>query len=318
MGQLIDGIWKVDEIRPNKVDGTYKRENSVFRDWISEEEGAEFLPESGRYHLYVSHACPWAHRTLIFRVLKNLEDHISVDVVHPEMLENGWAFDTKFSDTTGDSLYGKEFLSEIYTQANNNITCRVTVPILLDKKSKKIVSNESADIIRIFNSSFDKITGNTEDFWPKNLQKEIEPINKRIYETLNNGVYRAGFATSQSSYDEAVTKLFDTMEWLEEILSNNRFLLGDRVTEADWRLFPTLARFDSVYHFHFKCNRKRLIDYKNLWAYTRDLYQTFGISKTVHLNHAIRHYYYSHASINPHQIIPINPIINFNEPHERS
>jgi putative glutathione S-transferase len=318
MGQLIDGIWKVDEIRPNKVDGTYKRENSVFRDWISEEEGAEFLPESGRYHLYISHACPWAHRTLIFRVLKNLEDHISVDVVHPEMLENGWAFDTKFSDTTGDSLYGKEFLSEIYTQANNNITCRVTVPILLDKKSKKIVSNESADIIRIFNSSFDKITGNTEDFWPKNLQKEIEPINKRIYETLNNGVYRAGFATSQSSYDEAVTKLFDTMEWLEEILSNNRFLLGDRVTEADWRLFPTLARFDSVYHFHFKCNRKRLIDYKNLWAYTRDLYQTFGISKTVHLNHAIRHYYYSHASINPHQIIPINPIINFNEPHERS
>ncbi|MAT01162.1 MAG: glutathione-dependent reductase [Rhodobacteraceae bacterium] len=318
MGQLIDGIWKVDEIRPNKVDGTYKRENSVFRDWISEEEGAEFLPESGRYHLYISHACPWAHRTLIFRVLKNLEDHISVDVVHPEMLENGWAFDTKFSDTTGDSLYGKQFLSEIYTQANNNITCRVTVPILLDKKSKKIVSNESADIIRIFNSSFDKITGNTEDFWPKNLQKEIEPINKRIYETLNNGVYRAGFATSQSSYDEAVTKLFDTMEWLEEILSNNRFLLGDRVTEADWRLFPTLARFDSVYHFHFKCNRKRLIDYKNLWAYTRDLYQTFGISKTVHLNHAIRHYYYSHASINPHQIIPINPIINFNEPHKRS
>ena len=318
MGQLIDGIWKVDEIRPNKVDGTYKRENSVFRDWISEEEGAEFLPESGRYHLYISHACPWAHRTLIFRVLKNLEDHISVDVVHPEMLENGWAFNTKFSDTTGDSLYGKEFLSEIYTQANNNITCRVTVPILLDKKSKKIVSNESADIIRIFNSSFDKITGNTEDFWPKNLQKEIEPINKRIYETLNNGVYRAGFATSQSSYDEAVTKLFDTMEWLEEILSNNRFLLGDRVTEADWRLFPTLARFDSVYHFHFKCNRKRLIDYKNLWAYTRDLYQTFGISKTVHLNHAIRHYYYSHASINPHQIIPINPIINFNEPHKRS
>lgn len=318
MGQLIDGIWKVDEIRPNKVDGTYKRENSVFRDWISEEEGAEFLPESGRYHLYISHACPWAHRTLIFRVLKNLEDHISVDVVHPEMLENGWAFDTKFSDTTGDSLYGKEFLSEIYTQANNNITCRVTVPILLDKKSKKIVSNESADIIRIFNSSFDKITGNTEDFWPKNLQKEIEPINKRIYETLNNGVYRAGFATSQSSYDEAVTKLFDTMEWLEEILSNNRFLLGDRVTEADWRLFPTLARFDSVYHFHFKCNHKRLIDYKNLWAYTRDLYQTFGISKTVHLNHAIRHYYYSHASINPHQIIPINPIINFNEPHKRS
>ena len=318
MGQLIDGIWKVDEIRPNKVDGTYKRENSVFRDWISEEEGAEFLPESGRYHLYISHACPWAHRTLIFRVLKNLEDHISVDVVHPEMLENGWAFDTKFSDTTGDSLYGKEFLSEIYTQANNNITCRVTVPILLDKKSKKIVSNESADIIRIFNSSFDKITGNTEDFWPKNLQKEIEPINKRIYETLNNGVYRVGFATSQSSYDEAVTKLFDTMEWLEEILSNNRFLLGDRVTEADWRLFPTLARFDSVYHFHFKCNRKRLIDYKNLWAYTRDLYQTFGISKTVHLNHAIRHYYYSHASINPHQIIPINPIINFNEPHKRS
>jgi putative glutathione S-transferase len=318
MGQLIDGIWKVDEIRPNKVDGTYKRENSVFRDWISEEEGAEFLPESGRYHLYISHACPWAHRTLIFRVLKNLEDHISVDVVHPEMLENGWAFDTKFSDTTGDSLYGKDFLSEIYTQANNNITCRVTVPILLDKKSKKIVSNESADIIRIFNSSFDKITGNTEDFWPKNLQKEIEPINKRIYETLNNGVYRAGFATSQSSYDEAVTKLFDTMEWLEEILSNNRFLLGDRVTEADWRLFPTLARFDSVYHFHFKCNRKRLIDYKNLWAYTRDLYQTFGISKTVHLNHAIRHYYYSHASINPHQIIPINPIINFNEPHKRS
>ncbi|MAB01871.1 MAG: glutathione-dependent reductase [Rhodobacteraceae bacterium] len=318
MGQLIDGIWKVDEIRPNKVDGTYKRENSVFRDWISEEEGAEFLPESGRYHLYISHACPWAHRTLIFRVLKNLEDHISVDVVHPEMLENGWAFDTKFSDTTGDSLYGKEFLSEIYTQAKSNITCRVTVPILLDKKSKKIVSNESADIIRIFNSSFDKITGNTEDFWPKNLQKEIEPINKRIYETLNNGVYRAGFATSQSSYDEAVTKLFDTMEWLEEILSNNRFLLGDRVTEADWRLFPTLVRFDSVYHFHFKCNRKRLIDYKNLWAYTRDLYQTFGISKTVHLNHAIRHYYYSHASINPHQIIPINPIINFNEPHKRS
>ena len=317
MGQLINGFWNKDDTKLTKKDGTFKRENAVFRNWIDNNRDSKFIPESGRYHLYVSHACPWAHRTLIFRVLKGLENHVSVDVVHPEMLQDGWAFNTNFSGTTGDRIYKKRFLSEIYTQAENNITCRVTVPVLLDKKSNKIVSNESSEIIRIFNSSFNEITGNNTNYWPEELHKAIKPINDRIYETINNGVYRAGFATSQKSYDESVTKLFDTMEWLEAILSNQRFLLGDIVTEADWRLFPTLVRFDSIYHLHFKCNLKRLTDYKNLWAYTRDLYQTKGISETVHLNHATRHYYFSHTSINPNQIIPINPVLNFNEPHSR-
>ena len=317
MGQLINGIWHKVDTNLKKEDGTFKRENAVFRNWISNNKGSEFIPESGRYHLYVSHACPWAHRTLIFRVLKNLESHISVDVVHPEMLENGWAFNTDFPEATGDRIYKKNFLNEIYTQADSNITCRVTVPVLLDKKSNKIVSNESSEIIRIFNSSFNEITGNNANYWPEALHESIKPINDRIFETINNGVYRAGFATSQESYDDAVTKLFKTLEWLEEILSKQRFLMGDKLTEADWRLFPTLIRFDSIYHLHFKCNLKRLTDYKNLWAYTRDLYQTKGISKTVHLNHATLHYYFSHTSINPNRIIPINPVLDFNEPHHR-
>lgn len=317
MGQLINGIWLREELKASKTDGSFQRKESNFRHWIDDSKNNEFKPESGRYHLYVSHACPWAHRTLIFRTLKKLETHISVDVVHPDMLEDGWNFAKNFSGSTGDTIYGKKFLHEIYVQAQKDVTSRVTVPVLLDKKTNKIVSNESSEIIRMFNSSFDKMTKNNLDFWPEKLRASIEPINKRIYETFNNGVYRAGFSTTQTSYDEAITKLFDTMDWLDKLLSSQRYLLGSKLTEADWRLFPTLVRFDSIYHSHFKCNHKRLIDFKYLWAYTRDLYQTENIRNTVKLDHAIRHYYFSHKSINPNQIIPINPNIDFNEPHNR-
>ena len=318
MGHLVNGVWLKDEPKVSKKNGSFNRKESIFRNWINDSKNNEFQPESGRYHLYVSHACPWAHRTLIFRTLKNLDSHISVDVVHPDMLEDGWNFAKNFNESTGDSIYGKKFLYEIYIQAQAEVSCRVTVPVLLDKKSKKIVSNESSEIIRMFNSSFNNITKNKLDFWPKKLRTSIEPINNRIYETLNNGVYKAGFSTTQGSYDEAVTKLFDTMEWLDNMLSSQRYLIGSTLTEADWRLFPTLVRFDSIYHLHFKCNHKRLIDFKHLWAYTRDLYQTGSVHKTVKLYHATQHYYYSHKSINPNQIIPINPTIDFNEPHNRS
>ncbi|MCG6902711.1 MAG: glutathione S-transferase family protein [Rhodobacter sp.] len=323
MGQLIDGVWKDTQLVSSSRSGAFQRQNATFRNWITADgragpsgEGG-FPAEAGRYHLYVSFACPWAHRTLIFRQLKGLENLIDVSVVHPDMLGDGWTFAQDFDGATGDTLYGLPFLRDIYVKADPGVTARVSVPVLWDKQRETIVSNESSEIIRMFNSAFDGITGNTSDYWPADLRDEIAPVNDRIYDTLNNGVYKSGFATSQTAYDEAVTALFETLDWLEERLSSRRYLMGDRLTEADWRLFPTLARFDQVYHLHFKCNRRRIIDYPNLWAYARELYQWPGVAGTVRSDHFVRHYHYSHESINPHRIIPINPVIDWDEPHRR-
>jgi len=324
MGLLVDGKWVDQWYDTKSTGGAFQRSAAKFRDWITADGRAGpsgtggFKAEAGRYHLFVSYACPWAHRALIFRKLKGLEEVISVSAVHPDMLDKGWTFETDADGATGDDLFGYEFAHQIYTRAMPDFTGRVTVPILWDKAEDTIVSNESSEIIRMFNSAFDGLTGNTLDLWPAELREEIEPVNARIYDTLNNGVYRAGFATSQSAYDEAVHALFDTMDWLEERLSAHRYLMGNRMTEADWRLFTTLIRFDPVYHLHFKCNRKRLIDYPNLWAYTRELYQWPGVEETVNLPHIVRHYHYSHDSINPHRIVPINPVLDYWEPHRRN
>ncbi len=323
MGKLENGEWVTTGNYGKSPDGRFIRPDSTFRNWITADgspgpsgEGG-FEAESGRYHLYVSYACPWAHRTLIFRQLKGLEDHVSVSVVHPDMLDDGWTFRTDFPGATGDTLYGHDFLRDIYTIADPHTSSRVTVPVLWDKKRKVIVSNESSEIIRMFNSAFDAITGNTDDYWPAELRDEIEAVNKRIYSTLNNGVYKCGFARSQAAYDDAVGTLFGTMDWLEDRLSKSRYLMGDRITEADWRLFVTLLRFDSVYHLHFKCNRNRVVDFPNLWGHTRELYQWQDVAGTVNMDHIVRHYHYSHESINPNRIIPINPVINWWEPHHR-
>ena len=322
MGRMIDGEWKTTKEFADE-DGTFRRDDTTFRNWLTADGSAGptgeggFPAESGRYHLYVSYACPWAHRTLAFRKLKGLEDHIGVSVVHPEMLEEGWTFRTDFDGATGDDLYGLDYLREIYLKADDNYTGKVTVPVLWDKERETIVSNESADIIRMLNTAFDGITGNTDDYWPEDLRGPIEPVNERIYDTLNNGVYKSGFATSQDAYDAAVHPLFDTLDWLEERLGEHRYLMGDRLTEADWRLWTTLVRFDKVYHTHFKCNRNYLRDYPNLWGFTRELYQMPGIAETVNLDHIVRHYHYSHESVNPNRIIPINPVLDFDAPHGR-
>ncbi|MEM9870889.1 MAG: glutathione S-transferase family protein [Pseudomonadota bacterium] len=323
MGVLVDGVWHDTWYDTKSSGGKFQRSQAKFRNWITADGAAGpsgiggFAAESGRYHLYVSYACPWAHRTLIFRALKDLSAHISISVVHPDMLSDGWTFDTDADGATGDTLYGLAFARDIYIKADPTFSGRVTVPILWDRQQNTIVSNESSEIIRIFNSAFNDLTGNSDDYWPQALRDEIAPINDRIYDTFNNGVYKSGFATTQEAYDAAVHPLFDTMDWLEERLSTRRYLMGEQQTEADWRLFPTLVRFDAVYHLHFKCNRKRLMDYPNLWAYTRDLYQTPGVSDTVNMHHVVRHYHYSHESINPHRIIPINPVIDFDAPHNR-
>lgn len=323
MGLLVDGEWRDKWYDTESTGGKFERSTSKFRNWVTADGSAGpsgksgFQAQSGRYHLYVSYACPWAHRALIFRALKDLTDHISVSVVHPDMMEDGWTFATDFQGATGDTLFGSDFLRDIYIKADPNFTGRVTVPVLWDKAQNTIVSNESAEIIRMFNSAFNEITGNTDDYWPTDLREQIADINERVYETVNNGVYKAGFATSQDAYDDAVHPLFDSLTWLESILENNRFLAGDKLTEADWRLFTTLARFDLVYHTHFKCNHKRLIDYPNLWAYTRQLYQHADIAETVHFDHIVRHYHFSQTTVNPHQIIPINPTVDFTAPHGR-
>ena len=323
MGLLIDGEWRDRALVSTSDDGAFQRAESVFRDWVTPDgapgpAGAGGFPAtSGRYHLYVSLACPWAHRTLIFRRLKGLEEHIGVSVVHPDMLGDGWTFATDFPGATGDRLYGLPFMRDVYLKAQPDATTRVTVPVLWDTERETIVSNESAEIIRMFNSAFDGITGNTDDYWPEDLRAAIEPVNARIYDTVNNGVYKSGFAQSQAAYEAAVLPLFETLDWIEDRLGDNRYLMGDRITEADWRLFTTLIRFDTVYHGHFKCNRRRIVDYPNLWAYTRELYQWPGLAETVDLEHIRRHYHYSHESINPYRIVPVGPVLDLDAPHGR-
>lgn len=323
MGLLVDGKWQDTWYDTKSTGGAFKRSAAQFRNWLTADGSAGpsgkggFKAEPDRYHLYVSHACPWAHRTLIFRELKGLSDLISVSVVHPDMLDKGWTFETDNHGATGDTLYDFDFAHQIYTKADPSYSGRVTVPILWDKQQETIVSNESSEIIRMFNAAFDAITGNTDDYWPKAMRDEIEEVNTRVYSDVNNGVYKSGFATTQQAYDAAVAPLFDTLDWLEDRLSRSRYLMGDRVTEADWRLFTTLIRFDPVYHLHFKCNRRRLVDYPNLWAYTRELYQWPGVAKTVNMNHIVRHYHFSHDTINPNRIIPVNPVLDYLEPHGR-
>ncbi|MBO3761049.1 glutathione S-transferase family protein [Ciceribacter sp. L1K22] len=322
MGMLVDGVWKDVWYDTKSTNGHFKRGASTFRNWVTADGSAGpsgeggFKAESGRYHLYVSLACPWAHRTLIFRKLKQLEEHIGLSIVDPLMLENGWEFHER-DGATPDHLFGSDTLWQVYTRAKSDFTGRVTVPVLWDKERNTIVSNESAEIIRMFNSAFNGITCNTDDYCPDDLVGEIDELNARIYDNVNNGVYKAGFATSQDAYESAVKPLFDTLDWLESRLSGQRFLMGDRLTEADWRLFTTLVRFDAVYVGHFKCNIRRIADYPHLSAYLRDLYQWPGVAETVNMRHIKHHYYRSHKTINPSGVVPVGPALDFDRPHGR-
>ncbi len=321
MGLLVEGIWRDQWYDTEKTQGHFVRQTSGFRNWITPDGSAGsgrggFKAEPGRYHLYVSSACPWAHRTLIFRALKGLESMISISVVHWFMGKQGWTFELG-EGVIPDSINHVQYLHELYTKADSRYSGRVTVPVLWDKETNSIVNNESAEIIRMFNSAFDHIGALSGDYYPEKLRLEIDQINNRVYDTVNNGVYKSGFATTQSAYEEAVNPLFETLDWLEDRLSSHRYLLGNQVTEADWRLFTTLVRFDPVYVGHFKCNKQRLVDYPNLWAYTRELYQMPKISNTVNFDHIKRHYYQSHTTINPTGIVPIGPQIDFAQPHGR-
>ena len=312
MGLLVNGKWVDQWYDTGNSKGKFVRQDSRFRDQISSNEQSQFTPEAGRYHLYVSLACPWAHRTLIFRQLKQLEDVISVSVVDARMMENGWEF-----SENGDPLYHLDYAYELYLKADPSYEGRVTVPILWDKKTQTIVNNESVEIIRLFNSAFNELTGNNDDYFPVELRAEIELVNSRIYDTINNGVYKAGFATTQEAYNQAYYELFDSLDWLEERLSKQRYLVADKITEADWRLFTTLIRFDAVYHGHFKCNRQKLSEFHHISNYVNELYQVKGVAETVDLEYTKIHYYASHITINPTQIVPLGAKQNFNAPHNR-
>jgi len=309
MGLLIDGVWETDDGKWASKDGKFHRSESKFR---CKADNVAFPAEAGRYHLYVSLACPWAHRTLIFRKLKGLEGMIPISVTHPHMLENGWEYKPE-----AEPVYGFHYHYQLYTKADAHYSGRASVPVLWDKQEQTIVCNESAEIIRIFNSAFDKLTGNTDDYYPEQWRDAIDSINAFIYDNVNNGVYKCGFATTQEAYEEAFDTLFTALDKLESRLSQQRYLAGNHITEADWRLFTTLVRFDAVYYSHFKCNRNRICDMPNLWGYLRDLYQQQGIAETVNMEHIKQHYYYSHESINPTRIVPKGPELDFSAPHDR-
>lgn len=323
MGLLQEGKW-VDQWYDTKSSGgRFIRTEPQFRHWITADGSAGpsgdsgFKAQADRYHLYVSLACPWAHRTMIYRSLKGLENMISVSVVHWFMAENGWTFQPG-EGCVADPINDAEFMYQVYTAALSDYSGRVTVPVLWDKHQKTIVSNESPEIIRMFNTAFDGIGATVGDFYPEPLREEIDSLNERIYDTVNNGVYKSGFATTQEAYEEAVGPLFDTLDWLEERLAKQRYLTGNTITEADWRLFTTLIRFDPVYVGHFKCNVRRISDYTNLSGYVRDLYQQPGIASTVNMDHIKQHYYSSHESINPSRVVPVGPETEFNKPHNRA
>jgi glutathionyl-hydroquinone reductase len=316
MGLLVDGVWCTEWYDTKKTGGRFMREAAKFRDRVTADGSSGYRAQPGRYHLYVSLACPWASRTVIFRKLKRLEDVISLSIVDPHMGDEGWVF----TDTPGaipDTVNGFTRLHQVYTAAKPDFTGRVTVPVLWDKQRRTIVNNESSEIIRMLNSEFDAFADASVDFYPADLREEVDRVNARIYDDVNNGVYKAGFATSQEAYEEAWHALFEELDALEGRLSRQRYLCGDRVTEADWRLFTTLVRFDAVYYSHFKCNRQRLVDYPNLWGYTRDLYQVPGVAETVSLEHIKQHYYWSQVSVNPTRIVPLGPTIDFAAPHDR-
>ena len=323
MGQLIDGVWHDVWYDTKSTGGAFERSEARFRDWVTADggpgpDGQPGHPAApGRYHLYVSLACPWAHRTLILRALKGLEAAIAVSVVHPDMLSDGWTLDDGYPGATGDRALGLPLMRDVYLRAKPDMTGRVTVPVLYDLERDAIVSNESAEIVRMFNAAFDGLTGNRLDLYPETLRPEIDRVNARVYEQVNNGVYRASFATTQAAYDAAVAEVFDGLDWLEGLLEGRPWLAGDRPTEADVRLFTTLVRFDPVYHGHFKCNRRRLVDYPELWDLTRALIQVPAIAGTVNLDHVTRHYHYSHESVNPHRIVPVGPDLDWDAPARR-
>lgn len=323
MGQLVDGIWQDVWYDTQSTGGHFKRSASQFRNWVTVDgqTGPQgkggFKAEADRYHLYVSLACPWAHRTLLMRTLKGLESLISVSVVHPLMQENGWSFSTDFPATTGDALYRLDYLYQLYLRAAPDYSGRVTVPVLWDKQQQTVVSNESSDIIRMFNSAFDHVGAKAGDYYPSALHNNIDDINEWIYNQVNNGVYKAGFATTQVAYDEAVNTLFDALNRLEQILDQHRYLTGNQLTEADLRLWTTLVRFDPVYVTHFKCDKRRISDYPNLYGFLRDIYQMPGVAETVDFAHIRTHYYRSHSTINPYGIISIGPQQDLLAPHGR-
>ncbi len=320
MGLLVDGVWQ--DIPREMKNGRFERPASKFRNWVTPDgspgpsgEG-RFPAEPGRYHLYVCLACPWAHRTVIFRKLKKLEDVISMSLVSPIVRNEGWTFDESEGATT-DTVNHAKRLSEIYVKADPRYTGRVSVPVLWDKKRNTIVNNESPEIIRMLNSAFEAFTDERTDYYPKELRAEIDAVNDLVYPNINNGVYRSGFATTQEAYEEAFRAVFDTLDEIEQRLSRQRYLVGARLTEADWRLFTTLIRFDAVYYSHFKCNWRRIADYPNLSNYLRDLYQVPGVAETVSLDHIKRHYYASMPQINPTRIVPVGPELDFTAPHDR-
>jgi len=322
MGLLVDGKWHDQWYDTSKTGGKFEREGARFRNWVTADgspgqsgEGG-FQAEPGRYHLYVSLACPWAHRTLIVRALKGLEDLVSVSVVSPIMLEDGWTYDTT-TGSSGDSLGERQYHHQVYTAAVSDYTGRVTVPVLWDRHRNTIVNNESSEIIRMFNTAFNGLTGNTLDFYPEPLRDQIDSINDDVYRNINNGVYRCGFATTQEAYEQAFDALFEALDRVENILSQSRYLVGGQLTEADWRLFTTLIRFDAVYHGHFKTNLKRIEDFPNISNYLRELYQHSGVAETVNMQHIKSHYYYSHETINPTRVVPKGPKLDFTRQHDR-
>lgn len=316
MGYLKEGQWHDGWYDTSKTAGEFVRAESQFRGFITADGSSGFRAEPGRYHLYVSLACPWAHRTIIYRKLKRLEDAISMSIVDPVMSEQGWTF-TDGASGAPDSVNGATYLHQVYTCAQPDYSGRVTVPVLWDKQTRTIVNNESSEIIRIFNSEFNVFTSVKTDFYPAARRKEIDTINAFVYERINNGVYKVGFAGSQRVYESAVKRLFDALDEIEARLERTRYLVGDAVTEVDWRLLPTLLRFDAVYVTHFKCNLKRIEDYPNLSNYVRDLYQQPGVAKTVNLDHVKRHYFLSHRHLNPSGIVPLGPLLDFSRAHDR-
>jgi glutathionyl-hydroquinone reductase len=322
MGQLVEGVWRDERLVAKRGDGRFVRSATQFRNWVTADgspgpTGAGgFAAAPGRYHLYVSLACPWAHRTLILRKLKGLEEAIGISVVHWHMAEHGWTF-AAGPGATGDRLHGLAYLHQVYTRAKPDYTGRASVPVLWDREKETIVNNESAEIIRMLNSAFDRVGARGPDLYPEPLRAAIDAINDLVYETVNNGVYRAGFATTQDAYEEAATALFGTLDELDARLARQRYLVGERLTEADVRLFTTLVRFDPVYVGHFKCNVRRLVDYPNLWGYAREIYQLPGVAATVDFGHIKQHYYTSHATVNPTGIVPLGPLLDWSLPHGR-
>jgi putative glutathione S-transferase len=317
MNRLVDGEWRTDAHETTNEDGEFERTETTFRNWVRDDPDARHRPAAGRYHLYVSYACPWAHRTLLIRSLKGLEDAISVDVVDPFREANGWQFTPDREGCTPDTVNGSDYLYEVYQQADPDADCRVTVPVLWDKQEDTIVNNESREILRMLDTEFDGVAERDVDLYPEGYRDEIDRIIDDIYDPINNGVYRAGFADSQAAYDRAVEELFDALDHWDAVLEDQRYLAGDRLTEADICMFTTLIRFDHVYHTHFKCNVRAIHEYDNLWPYLRDLYQTPGVAETVEMHHITEHYYTPHTSVNPKRIVAKGPDLEFGAPHDR-